>query len=91
MVAGRLIYPSGRLGVDRRSGIGVGKPGLRFREGQDCDSVIFHDVDVGWSLANVEGPDANRLNPMVRKSSIWSYGKIWLVGGGCFSTGGLRR
>ena len=91
MIAGRLIYPHRRSGVDRQSRIGVGRPGLRFCEGRDFDYVIFRDVDVGWSLTNVEVPDARRLNPMVRKASIWSYGKIWLVGGGFFITGGMRR
>ena len=52
--------------------------------------MIFRDVGVVWSLTNVEGPDASRLNPMVRKDSMWSYVEIWLVGRGCFVTGGLR-
>ena len=91
VIAGRLIYPRGRLGVDWRSGIGVGRPGLWFREVQDYDSVIFCEVDVRWSLKNVDGPDASRLNTMVKKASIWSYVKIWLVGGVCLATAGIRR
>ena len=85
------MYSDGRLGVDRRSGIGAGSPGILFREGRDFYSVILCDVYVGWLLTSVEGPDASRLNTMVKKASIWSYGKIWLVGGGCFITGGMRR
>ena len=53
VIAGMLIYPRGHLGVDRKYGIGLGRPGLWFCEDQDCDSLILRDVDVVWSLTNM--------------------------------------
>ena len=91
VVVGRLIYHRGRSGVDQQSGTVVVIPILLFREVRYCYFMILRYVDVGWSLKNVDVPDSRRLNPMVGKASIWSYGKRWIFGGGCFSTGGLRQ
>ena len=73
------------MGATSKAGRSLGRQKLV------CDSMIFRDVNVVWSLTNIEGPDASRLNPMTRKASIWSYGKIWLVDRGCFATGGIQR